>query len=187
MADPMVCARCGGACCGITSGQEEFCFPLSDIELDRIRQFAPAKGWFAQEPNSSAFIGHVSRLFPGEQALIEQLFNPRKHHMRLAVNAAGQCTFVGPQGCILPTEARPYYCRIFPLWDGDAGLNILAAEGCLALREARGVGPLLASLGLTPAKARDLHARLRLAWGLPPKRTPPAGWAPATDQSGEHS
>jgi len=171
MSNPYVCARCaamGPTCCQLTPGQEEFCFPLSEIEMDRIRDFVVNEGWFAQEPNSSAFLNHVQFLFPGEQKLVEELFHPRKFHYRLAVDNMGKCKFLSDTGCKLPVEARPYYCRLFPLWVNGDELMVLGAE-CLARREARGMGKLLGSLGLTPAKARELHARLRLAWGLSPE------------------
>lgn len=170
-----ICARCasvGPTCCQLTPGQEEFCFPLSDIEMDRIRDFVVDKGWFAQSPNSSAFVNHVAMLFPGEQKLVEELFHPRKFHFRLAVDKAGKCIFLSDTGCNLPTEARPYYCRLFPVWVSGGEIMVLGAE-CLARREARGMGMLLRSFGQTPAKARELHARLRMAWGLPPERGMP--------------
>lgn len=27
---------------------------------------------------------------------------------------AGDCTFLGPQGCVLPIETRPFVCRLYP-------------------------------------------------------------------------
>jgi hypothetical protein len=153
----------------LAPGQEEFCFPLSQVELDRLRDFAPARGWFAQENNSSAFVQHVARLFPGEEDLVEELFPPRKSHYRLAVDKTGACVFLKSDGCGLPIEARPYYCRLFPVWlEGDE-LRLLSSD-CLAQREARGMAVLMRGLGMTPAKVKDLHARLRLAWGLPPAK-----------------
>ena len=69
MADPHVCARCaasGPTCCTLTPGQEEFCFPLSEIERHRILEAGAGKGFFAQEANTSAFLDNLRKLFPGE-------------------------------------------------------------------------------------------------------------------------
>lgn len=174
--DPGVCARCASqssTCCQISPGQEEFCFPLSEIEMDRIREFHPSNGWFAQEPNTAAFISHVARLFPGEEERVGHLFHPRKFHYRLAVDSSGACRLLTDAGCALPREARPYYCRLYPVWRVGEHFAMLG-DACLARREARGTAHLLRSLGQSPAVAKDLHSRLRMAWGLPPQSGLPA-------------
>lgn len=152
----------------MTPGQEDACFPLSDIEMDRIRDHAGTHGWFAQEANSEAFLTHMCRLFPGEEELLRRLFHPRKHHFRLATRPDGRCALLGDAGCTLPEEVRPYYCRLFPVWYSGGRLHVLAGM-CLAVKEAGGRARLLDSVGLSPQKSRDLFARLRLAWGLPPE------------------
>ena len=178
--DPPACARCAathGSCCRITPGREEVCFPLSEIEMDRIRDCAPAGGWFAQEPNSAAFLNQLFRLFPGERRQISELFHPNKFHFRLAVDAGGACRFLGPAGCGLPREARPYYCRLFPFWHGADGRALLDGECPAIPRRASahgGVGQAMAELNMTAGTARELHARLRMAWGLPPKMGMPS-------------
>lgn len=174
--DPHACARCAdvqGSCCRITPGREELCFPLSEIEMDRIRDCAPRGGWFAQEPNSAVFLDMMTRLFPGEREQIEAIFHPNKFHFRLAVDANGACRFLGARGCRLPKEARPYYCRLFPVWCGDQGLTLLDG-GCPAAARARNASGVLHSLGMSPNSAKELHARLRMAWGLPPQKGMPS-------------
>jgi Fe-S-cluster containining protein len=169
--DPHVCARCAAAgptCCQISSGQEELCFPLSNVEMDRIRDFAPPRGWFVQEPNAQRFVANVARLFPTETELVKTLFPAAKFHFRLATRTDGRCVFLGEQGCGLPREARPYYCRLYPVWRKGESLCMIDAP-CLALRESRGTAHMLRTLGLSPQKVADLHSRLRMAWGLPPK------------------
>lgn len=168
---PGVCARCAalsGSCCTLVPGQEDLCFPLSDMEMDRIRDIAGARGWFVQEPNSASFVHHLDRLFPGEEELVRALFPPRRHHFRLATSPGGRCALLGEKGCVLPVEARPYYCRLFPVWLSGDKLFVLAGQ-CLAVKEATGTARLLESVNLSRPAARDLHARLRLAWGLPPR------------------
>lgn len=171
--DPGVCARCalqGPTCCRTEIGREEFCFPLSEVEQARIRDILPASGGFALQDNTAAFVDGVCRLFPGEEAEVRALFPARKQHFRLALDERGACRLLGAQGCLLPREGRPYYCRLFPLWVTGGEITVFDAQGCLVRRESRSVAGLLERLAMTRAEVFDLHGRLRLAWGLPPRR-----------------
>lgn len=169
--DPHVCARCaalGECCCKLTPGQEEVCFPLSEFEKDAIRDVTHAKGWFTGQENTSAFVNNLCRLFPGEEDMVRKIFLPRREHFRLATRSDGSCALLGDSGCILPQQVRPLYCRLFPLW--TVGRQIMAlGPQCLAIREAGTMGRLMESMAVSKAKVFDLHSRLRLAWGLPPK------------------
>jgi Fe-S-cluster containining protein len=172
--DPGVCARCAlsePTCCRVEVGQEEHCFPLSEMEWDRILDFSGDKGSFVQESNTPPFVNNLKRLFPGEDALIDKLFPVHEHkfHLRLATRPDGACIFLRPQGCALPREARPYYCRLFPFWVQGSRLTMFTPPRCLAVRENRTLRRTLAALDMTQARARELHGRLRLAWGLPPQ------------------
>lgn len=171
--DPGVCARCaslGSTCCHLAPGHEEFCFPLSNTEKDRIQETLPGKGGFVLEANSEAFVDNVCRLFPGEEDTVRTLFPKGKSHYRLAVGKDGACRFLGPEGCAVPREIRPYYCRLFPFWMAGNEVIIFDSESCLARREARNLNRMLESIGTTRAVVRDLFGRLRLAWNLPPRR-----------------
>ncbi len=175
-ADPAVCGRCGRAgqtCCKVEPGREEFCFPLSEMEWDRILDFAGDRGAFVQEPNSSNFLGHLQRLFPGEEELLERLFPDRenKFHLRLATRRDGTCVFLQPDGCELPREARPYYCRLFPFWFFSGRLNMFAPPNCLAVQEGRRPKNVMAMLSVNKMELLHTHGRLRLAWGLPPQKS----------------
>ena len=171
--DPAVCKRCalvGPTCCTLSLGQEEFCFPLSVAEKDRIQDAAPDQGGFALEPNSTAFVGSVVRLFPGEEELVRALFPEKKFHFRLAVDKDGGCRFLGQQGCVIPVEARPYYCRLFPFWMAGDRVTVFDVPACLARKEGVQQKYMLDLLGVSPAQVRDLMGRLRLVWGLPPRQ-----------------
>jgi Fe-S-cluster containining protein len=170
--DPEVCHHCatqGQTCCRVTPGQGELCFPLSAMEMDRIRDFAPAYGWFVKEPNTSAFVDAMCRLFPGEEDRMAALFPRRKFHDRLATTRSGGCVFLSEAGCELPWEARPYYCRLAPVWVSGGRLTLLDHKDCLAMSRGDGVVSIMESMGLSRTRIHDLHSRLRLAWGLPPE------------------
>lgn len=172
MNDPHVCAVCAAAgptCCVLAPGQEEYCFPLSEIERHRILETGADTGFFAQSPNSAAFLDTLRKLFPGEEERLAALFPARGSHYRLATHPDGRCKLLGPQGCTLPREARPYYCRLFPLWPERGEVMVFGATCCLARQEARGLSALLRLLGESSANLRHVFGRLRLAWGLAPK------------------
>lgn len=169
--DPSVCKRCaqeGSSCCQLDPGLEEFCFPLSDTEKERIQEFQPDEGGFALQENTEGFLLNLQRLFPGERDQIRALFPARKFHFRLAVDEEGSCRFLGRDGCRIPAELRPYYCRLFPFWVVKGSINVFDAESCLARRETVNLFRMFDSFGLNAALIRDLMGRLRLSWGLPP-------------------
>ncbi|MHC1790070.1 YkgJ family cysteine cluster protein [Solidesulfovibrio sp.] len=168
------CAAAGPTCCSLTPGQEELCFPVSDMERTRIvEQVGLSLGAFTPQANTGAFLANLVRLFPRERAILGRLFPQEGQHLRLSVDAAGNCVFLRADGCCLPRAVRPYYCRLFPFWLSGAAVSAFAAPGCLVHRQGRTVSRMLALLDSTEADVRDLHGRLRLAWGLPPKEGMP--------------
>ncbi len=125
---------------------------------------------FCTQANTPAFIDNLCRLFPGEDAKVRALFPAEGSHDRLYVNLTGACGLLGPQGCRLPREARPYFCRLFPFWIRGGRQLYFEFKECQALRESRGGGGLLKRLGMTEAGVFDLYQRLREAWGLTERR-----------------
>lgn len=170
--DPHICARCAAVsttCCTIPPGAEEHCFPLSALERDRILDWmGDRRGGFEQEPNSEVFLANMRGLFPCEPELLERAFPSTKHHFRLAA-PDGKCAFLTEEGCGLPRQVRPYYCRLFPLWMRGKRVTMFDAPDCLAVREGRNIYRVLKSLAMTETQVRDLYGRLRMAWGLTPR------------------
>lgn len=169
--DPSACARCaaqGPTCCSTTPGEEEFCFPLSRSEWERIVEWCDHVGGFATERNTRPFVDGMKRLFPGEEAAVEALFPLHGEHLRLAVDRRGNCAFLGAEGCRLPREVRPWYCRLFPLWMRGERITLFTPDHCVAVREGRTLASVLAAVHLTEKDVRLLFGRLRLAWGLAP-------------------
>lgn len=176
-ADPAICARCASqdtSCCRLSASTQQACFPISVMEWERILDVAGEHGAFVQEPNSPPFLDIMHRLFPGEKERVEALFPHHKFHLRLATTSDGACVFLGSEGCALPQEARPYYCRLFPFWMEGERLSLLHVPGCLAQRTGshgggvRGRG-VMKVLGMRESEVLTLHGRLRLAWGFPPR------------------
>lgn len=168
------CAENGPTCCELSPGQEEWCFPISEMERHRIvEQVGLSRGAFTPEPNSGAFLANLHRLFPRERQALQVLFPETGRHLRLSVTDAGHCVFLRAAGCRLPRPARPYYCRLFPFWVAGGRVTAFAAAECLVHRQGRTIAGMLTLLGATEARVRELHGRLRLAWGLPPKEGMP--------------
>ena len=169
--DADVCARCavrGSTCCRLTPGQEELCFPVSEIERQRIIEAAPGVGGLTGAANTRTFLAHMTRLFPRDRRRMAELFPLGGQHLRLATRLDGSCLFLGPEGCALPREVRPYYCRLFPFWVSAGAVAAFEASCCLAAQESGAVKPLLRQLRMTPGMVLELHGRMRMAWGLPP-------------------
>jgi Fe-S-cluster containining protein len=125
---------------------------------------------FFTQVNTPNFLDNLCRLFPGEEARLGELFPPGGAHSRLAVSLTGACLLLGPEGCSLPREARPYYCRLFPFWIRGGRQMYFESKECQALRESRGGAGLLKRLGMTETGVIELYQRLREAWGLTERR-----------------
>lgn len=164
------CAEASGTCCTLSPGQEEFCFPLSARERADMEAAGAGPEMFFSQANTPAFVDNLCRLFPGEGALLRALFPAGGFHDRLAVALTGECLLLGPEGCRLPREARPYYCRLFPFWMRGGRQMYFEFKECQALRESRGGAGLLKRLGMTETGVFDLYHRLREAWGLTERR-----------------
>lgn len=83
-----VCAEGFLTCCQLNPRWEEFCFPLSDLEIKLLGEHVPhTNGCFVLMPNSLAFIQRLEYLFPLRKEILkischsyEQLPAPRDPH-----------------------------------------------------------------------------------------------------------
>lgn len=169
-AESDVCSRCAehsGTCCTLTYGQEELCFPLSSQERAAMVAAGAQERHFAKQENTEAFVENLCRLFPGEAQRIQALFPLGGSHERLALAENGSCLLLGPEGCKLPRQARPWYCRLFPFWIRSGRRLYFEFPQCQAQLEAKGGGNLMARLGMTAEGVRSTYTTLRQAWGLP--------------------
>ncbi len=191
-----VCSRCAersGTCCrlgGVDKGAD--CFPLSEPELERISAavaaagkspapedlllleaarnavdaFSGRSGLYALEPNSKGFMAAMRNLFPKDRQKLEALFPAEQTHARLALAPDGSCVFLSPAGCLLPQEARPRFCRLFPFWVVNGRLQCFADEECLAVKENSSFTRLLHVFGTSRDEVMELYQNLRRDWGV---------------------
>lgn len=165
-----VCARCAEeslTCCQLYPGQEEFCFPLSGLEVALLDSHLPRKdGCFVSMPNSYAFIQALTQLFPSRSEILRQRFPLGSSHLRLATDAEGRCVFLRKMGCVLSDDHRPLFCRLFPFWIVGEQFYIFEYEKCLQIRTAKSFPEILTTFGTTVETLGYLYDRLCLAWGL---------------------
>ena len=170
---PEACARCAArfpTCCRIAAENAECCFPLSGPDQAALKAHAGSGAVMIRQENTPLFLKNMRDLFPGEGAHVAAAFPPGGAHWRLALAQDGACVFLQPEGCTLPRDARPAYCRIFPFWVRGREIWHFAVRECQAQREQRGRSALQRCFGLSDADVLELYAALRRGWGLPPER-----------------
>ena len=171
MADDLICARCAAVyptCCRMDPGQTELCFPLSEPERLRLLPYAKQAGKadHALAETIPAFLKAMKTLFPGKRERLETLFPIPGKHSILPILSDGSCVFLGPHGCDLPRAARPWYCKLFPLWVQKGKLDKFLPRDCLFTRESMRVGDILAAMDLDRSGALELYECLCRDWGL---------------------
>ena len=73
--------------------------------------------------------------------------------------AHGDCTFLGPQGCILPTQVRPLVCRLYPFHYTEEGISQQLVPGC-PVELLRPGQDLIQVLNMSLEEARVWHRQL---------------------------
>jgi Fe-S-cluster containining protein len=165
---PDICTRCaakGRTCCTVSSGDEEFCFPISLSEMQAIRSAGQGgEESFVLVPNSPGFAEQLGFLMPDHD--IEAAFPRHGSHWRLATTSEGNCVFLGPGGCMLDRSVRPKYCRLFPLWQFRGQLTWFTAAECLANEECSSLEAMLAAMGTSIEEVRSLFREMCVKLGL---------------------
>lgn len=179
-----VCARCAArfpTCCRLRSAEgdgnadwEGECFPLSEAELERLQSAVralpdpPAEELAAGAPNSPEFLAAMRALFPGQAEQLAKAYPAGGQHRRMSLRPDGSCVCLTAQGCCLPRESRPWFCRLFPLWINRGRLACFTPADCLAVLESRSLPELLRAFGGSEGEVRRLFESLRRDWGLLP-------------------
>lgn len=79
---------------------------------------------------------------------------------RMLARPGDACTFLGPTGCVLPTEVRPLVCRIYPFTYTAAGLAGEAPDYCPTTVLAPRGEPMSQVLDMTAAEAEEWRGQL---------------------------
>lgn len=116
----------------------------------------PPEEFTVRDQADDEFLRHIKSIHP----VFGQTM-PGGRRIRLRVDESGTCCFLGSQGCTLPTEARPLYCRLYPFWfTPDGRLMVLGSPTCLAQENAQNWKEVLARLAQNIDELRELFARL---------------------------
>jgi len=162
-----LCAEESLTCCQLNPGEEEFCFPLSGLEVALLTKHLPRiDGCFVLMPNSDAFVQTLMHLFPFRKEMLQQRFPLGSSHLRLATDAEGRCVFLGKMGCVLSDQHRPLICRLFPFWIVEEQFYIFEYEGCLQVKKIQSFPEMLAAFGTTAESLENIYDQLCLAWGI---------------------
>ncbi len=141
-----ICLRCSRVfptCCRLSPGMEELCFPLSTQEKEDIQNHLQHSDFFVEQPNTVKFIASMGRLLPDHHTKTRSIFAPDTCHLRLKTLSDGKCIQLQDDGCLLPRQLRPFYCRLFPFWFLRGKLVYMANSKCLAQHETSEVKMLL--------------------------------------------
>lgn len=152
MSEEFLCARCARhqrTCCQdtevfVTQGDIRRIEPHADeIEFAEFR--APSDPIYDQSVEDPYWHHRV--------------FQPDGTRRVLKQSANGNCIFLGMQGCVLPEDARPLVCRLYPFDYTFEGILPRLASGCPTelLNPSQS---LLTELGMSEDNAKRLHAQL---------------------------
>ncbi len=176
--EPTPCALChqaGRGCCRLAAGGAGGAEHVFGLTWAEIRLMAKASGLAPGEFVVADRAG--PEVLAWAEALHPALARPLNHgrRLRLKVDEAGACFFLGPHGCRLPRRARPLFCRMYPVFVAPQGeLVVMEDEFCLAQQGAKSPREVLARLGQEEKGLRKLHARLLRLSADP--RDPRCGW-----------
>jgi Fe-S-cluster containining protein len=142
--------------------------PVSEAEIKPILDFLRLKNRdriFEDKVNSPFYILQMLNLFPDMEDSIFDAFPKNKIHFELKTMDKG-CVLLGPEGCVLPRQIRPHFCRIYPFWFFEDEPHIFQDSDCLALQTCHTIAEVLLCLGTNPEKLKQIHSRICQDWGL---------------------
>lgn len=123
MSEEFLCARCARhtrTCCQdtdihITLADVRRITPHANgVDFEEFR--APTDPVYDQRKEDPFWHQHVFRADGTRRVLKQQ--------------PGGDCIFLGPQGCVLPTDSRPLVCRLYPFDYTANGLQPQLSSGC---------------------------------------------------------
>lgn len=170
-----ICRKCHSnhtSCCTVRSDNKEKMMipPVSENEIEQVLGFLGHKkreAVFESKNNSTFYIRQMLNLFPAMEKSVFEAFPETKTHFELkTLNNA--CILLGANGCILPKDVRPHFCRVYPFWFFEDEPQIFQDSECLALQNCETVSEVFLSLGTNPEMLQRIHSQICQDWGLSP-------------------
>jgi len=155
-----VCRQCAAiyrTCCRSDPRNTANRFPLSAFEIDILLSIFPHSESIVMEDNSQTFLANMRKLFPDQKNAVQKLFPKQGRHPRLNTAADGTCILMSQNGCKLPAESRPYFCRIYPFWIHRKKITVFEDPECLALKRHQSIRKLLQTFAVSPEIILKLH------------------------------
>jgi Fe-S-cluster containining protein len=121
--DDFLCLRCARhmkTCCQTA----DIYTTLGDVR--RIEEYTRTTGFTEFRAPSNPAYGDQD----DDPIWRDNVFRPDGTRRVVKKQANGDCTLLGPAGCILPLETRPLICRIYPFDYTAEGLLDELADGC---------------------------------------------------------
>jgi Fe-S-cluster containining protein len=170
---PGLCARCharGGGCCRAGEAARQFGLTPAEAAAAARASGLAVEEFTVRDQAPPGLLAAARAVHPALAAVM-----PGGRRLRLELTPAGDCRFLGPEGCRLPRRARPFFCRLYPVFaDARGRLVLMADPGCLAQAGGADARRVLARLGASPARTRRLMDRLaEAALGRRPGRLGP--------------
>jgi len=114
------CARISGSCC---RGREIYITPADTARIasfidrgDFAEWRAPENPDYSDQSDDPVWDSHV--------------FRKDRTRRVLRRSPDGDCTFLGPAGCLLPETVRPLVCRLHPFTYTAAGIDAEPSSDC---------------------------------------------------------
>lgn len=143
------CARISKTCC---RGREIYLTPADAARIssfssrDDFAEFcAPADPEYSDQTDDPIWEQHVFRMDRTRRILRR--------------SAAGDCTFLGPSGCLLPEMVRPLVCRLHPFTYTAAGIDPDPSSDCPSYLLPMGTS-VFDALHMSTEQARLWHSML---------------------------
>ncbi|MBK8976226.1 MAG: YkgJ family cysteine cluster protein [Planctomycetes bacterium] len=153
-ADPHPCARCAQiqrTCCQRAE------ILLTGGDVARIRAHSGRADFDERRvPLDPAYLEHD----PDDPEWLGLTVGRDGRRRMLVRRAEGDCTFLGAQGCVLPTEVRPLVCRLYPWSYTAGGLATESADYCPPVLLRFAGDSMLDVLDMQRADAERWRARL---------------------------
>ncbi len=136
-----ICGQChiiGNGCCFLRRNDEKFMFGLTFDEIVKIQIYSKF------EQYQIVTTDNVEKNFSLEMQKFDEIFeNTFVGNKRFKLRSAGgMCIFLTENGCKLPVNMRPFYCRLYPFWVVNDEVILIGAPFCEAMKYQKNL-PLL--------------------------------------------
>ncbi len=161
------CSRIFPTCCVAPDNPDEEMTLISAEEAAMMQSITGVKNigeYIAEVPNSKEFFKKLASLFPYDIDKIIKKNKPGSSHYRLKIKNEKQCSFLTKQGCLLPYNSKPWFCRIYPFWIMDGKVKLFTNNQCLALLRTSNISQAYEIFSINEKEILELYDNIRNAW-----------------------